>query len=440
MTGSSQRHAPIPILAITVGATQAAFVLAGSFKGHSALAMVPLDLSMVFGVLSLGLTLSLLARGKARFGPGIWVLALLFAACAVSLTWTDWTDYARSKVVRMFTLTLWSAVGSALIFQARGAVAGFRFTVVALGLLGAIDAFVTRDPQGLENSAALGADTISSARIAALCAVLAWVAALRSRRSAAQGMAFLVAGAMVWEMQAIGSRGPAIALVVALVVVTARLSLSRHRRGLRVLVGTLLVVGAFSYGLFSAPTQSRTRLEEFYQGQTALQGSVRGVFYLESAKAIPTNPFGIGWGGFERLIVGRDKTFGGGTLTGYYPHNLLLEVTLEGGWGVGLLLIAAIALALHRSWTCRNLDVGAVALAGLVLTGVAAMFSGDFNDNRDFFAFMAMALVSARCATSVGARAVAGRDRAIRQAVSASSVVPESGPDLDGPAQRTSAP
>lgn len=431
MTTSLQRQTRLPILAIAVGATQAAFVFAGSFKGHPALAAVPLDLVIVFAVLSFVLTLSLLVRGKAGVGHEFWILALLFAACAVSLTWTEWTDYARSKTVRMFTLTLWSAIGSALIFQARGAIAGFRVTVVVLGLLGAIDAFATRDPQGLHHFTALGADTISSARIAALCAILAWVTALRSRRTAVQGMAFLVAGAMVWEMQAIGSRGPTISLVVALVVVTAKLFSSRSRRGLRVIVGSLLLVGAFSYGLLSAPAYSRARLEEFYQGQTAVQGSVRGHFYAESAKTIATSPLGIGWGGFERLIVGRDRTFGGAIPTGYYPHNLLLEATLEGGWGVGLFLVATIALALHRSWTCPNPDIGAVALAGLVLTGVAAMFSGDFNDNRDFFAFLAMALVSARYVKRAGRRSSANQDRTTRNANSMSlgaSPGPESGP------------
>jgi O-antigen ligase len=73
-----------------------------------------------------------------------------------------------------------------------------------------------------------------------------------------------------------------------------------------------------------------------------------------------------------------------------YPHNIFLEVMVEGG-AVGLLLF----LNVFRAWRgqCRrsNLRTPSVSLVALALTVTAAQTSGDLFDSRGIFLMLALA-------------------------------------------------
>ena len=112
--------------------------------------------------------------------------------------------------------------------------------------------------------------------------------------------------------------------------------------------------------------------------------------------SIAAHPEGLGWGGYARIAPG--VTYGGraGTVERQYPHNLLIETFVEGGWASGLVLMSLLAVAVARaartSKTSSSPEADAV-LGVLVLLLTGAMFSNDWNDNRDLLALAALALV-----------------------------------------------
>jgi O-antigen ligase len=75
-----------------------------------------------------------------------------------------------------------------------------------------------------------------------------------------------------------------------------------------------------------------------------------------------------------------------------YPHNLLLEVTLEAGWLAGACTLAILAAALGAAWAVSNLLEGRILLAGLGFWIINALVSGDVNDNRPLFTLVSASL------------------------------------------------
>lgn len=72
-----------------------------------------------------------------------------------------------------------------------------------------------------------------------------------------------------------------------------------------------------------------------------------------------------------------------------YPHNMVLEVWVEGGT-IGVVLLAFAGFVFFRdNWRSRN-RVSSPALAAFVLAFVAAQSSGDLYDSRGVFLLMAM--------------------------------------------------
>ena len=73
-----------------------------------------------------------------------------------------------------------------------------------------------------------------------------------------------------------------------------------------------------------------------------------------------------------------------------YPHNLFLEVTMEGGL-VGLLLLLNVGWAWWRKFWQQRHRLPRSSLAALALTFTAAQTSGDLFDSRGVFLMLALA-------------------------------------------------
>ena len=91
----------------------------------------------------------------------------------------------------------------------------------------------------------------------------------------------------------------------------------------------------------------------------------------------------------------RERPWFGWGLNGYlanswtYPHNIFLEVTVEGGC-VGLLLLLNVGRAWFSQVRRCNYHVPRVPLAGLALALTAAQTSGDLFDSRAVFLMLAL--------------------------------------------------
>lgn len=95
------------------------------------------------------------------------------------------------------------------------------------------------------------------------------------------------------------------------------------------------------------------------------------------------------------LELGQVNPVAGLGLNGYqanswtYPHNLVLEIWVEGG-AIGVLLLAVAGFLFAREcWRYRD-HVSSPGLAAFVLALVAAQASGDIYDSRGVFLLMAL--------------------------------------------------
>jgi hypothetical protein len=111
------------------------------------------------------------------------------------------------------------------------------------------------------------------------------------------------------------------------------------------------------------------------------------------------HPLGLGWGGFasHAAIVGPR-----GDLR--YPHNISLEIAVEGGWLAAALFLIVTVLALSRLRRASNTPDGTALLALAVFWLVQAHVSGDVNSTRMLWVIMAVGMVSISHPTSMPKR------------------------------------
>nr|WP_277987102.1 O-antigen ligase family protein [Microbacterium esteraromaticum] len=188
----------------------------------------------------------------------------------------------------------------------------------------------------------------------------------RSRRLFAVGFAVVLVAVAVMT----GSRGPAIAAALSLVIAVSMAPMFGRRR-VRTLVGvgalgavTVLVVASEGNAGFN-------RILSFLNGESDTSSGARTLLWESAWQGLIQHPLGQGWGSFAPL--------GGANL---YPHNLLLEIGYELGVipaAVTIIVIVAAVAAAAR----RATDVSETAFFALLMFSIFnAMVSSDVNGSR----------------------------------------------------------
>jgi O-antigen ligase len=366
----------------------AAFLFAGDLKADPRLAWFPIDLTLLTGALLTGLlTLRWLRGARARSRAGLALIAVWFLSFAPGLAQAADTPYGLQKVATIFSFTLLSALAPLLLVEEDGdlvrimnALAAFCLLITLGGLLGRSG----NGPAG-ERLQAFGAGTISLGRATGL--LFTYAASALAGETPLPALTFGILSLAGITALFSGSRGPILAALSAL----ALLLLAGRARGwvrparLAWAAGLFLVALASSLSL--APRGSLARVAAFAQGEVGASETYRINALHDSWSLVGQAPWGIGWGGFATQV---DPEKGLGR---QYPHNLLAEVTLEGGWVCGaatcLVLLAAIAAAWSRTW----LPGGRLVFTGVLFYLFNALVSGDLNDNRPLFMFVGAALM-----------------------------------------------
>jgi len=107
-------------------------------------------------------------------------------------------------------------------------------------------------------------------------------------------------------------------------------------------------------------------------------------------------PLGLGWGDFGSVVPPGILTVNPGYEDVIYPHNLPLEVVVEGGL-VALLGLLLLAVAVTRAAVARATEpTVATSIALLVFAVVNAMFSSDLNGNAMVWVLAAAVLAAGR--------------------------------------------
>ncbi|BDU71221.1 O-antigen ligase family protein [Mesoterricola silvestris] len=371
---------PLPPRFLALGA----LLFAGALKGGPVLSRLPLDLTLLAGTALGGVLLLAWMRGaRAASGwglglTGVWYLTFLPGAALAAPT-----AYAFQKVATLYSFSLLASLAPFVLVRDRedlrgllNATAIFCMVLTADGLLG-----LGQGGQRLETA---GGGTIALGRAAGF---LFLFGALLLARPGPLSLPLLgLTGAAAVTAVFSGSRGPMGGALLALAVA---LGLGRRGTGApasRLLLCAGAVALAVGLSLALAPPGSLQRTGSFLRGEFGTSERYRAVAARASWERLGGLPWGAGWGGFAAQV-----DLDGGTGR-QYPHNLLLEVTLESGWACGALTTLVLGAGLGAAWTRSDRPEGRILLAGLVFWIVNALVSGDVNDNRPLFAFLSAAL------------------------------------------------
>jgi len=409
----------------------AAFLFAGDLKAEPRLAWVPVDLTLLTGGLLAAVVALRVARGaRPASVPALALLGVWWLTFLPGVAGAVDSPYAFQKVGTLFTFSPLAALAPLWLLEEAGdlgrmvrAMAGFALAITLSGLLGA-----GTDLEAPARLQAFGAGTISLGRASGLLFILA---ALALEDGAPRVPAFLILALAGITALFSGSRGPIVSalLVLGLLVGVGRRGRRveqaedalppRHPRAAldasaspmeakpysspfipfhprsspskaRLAMLRLAAAGGLAalvaLSLSFAPSGSMRRLESFFRGEYGGSEQYRVQALQRCWELIPDAPAGLGWGRFATHV---DPEKG---LPRQYPHNLLAEVTLEGGWLCGAATLGVLAAAAAAAWSRTAAPAGRIAFAGLLFYLANAMVSGDVNDNRPLFAFIASSL------------------------------------------------
>jgi hypothetical protein len=356
-------------------------LFAGALKAGPVLSRLPVDLTLASGAVLACILGAAWARGaRAASGRGLALTGLWYFTFLPGVLRAAPTGYAFQKVATLWTFTLLASLAPFVLVRdredLRGLLDGVALPCLAItldGLLG-LGAGVQR----LENE---GGGTIALGRAAGF---LFLHGALRlARPGPMPGATLVLTAAAAVAAVCSGSRGPmggaALALVLALALGRETLAFRR----LALCAGAVALTLGLSLAM--GPQGSLQRTGSFLRGEFGASELYRGAAARASWDRLGGAPWGQGWGGFAAEV-----DLDGGTAR-QYPHNLLLEVTLESGWVCGACTLLVLGAAFLAAAGGASAPEGRLVFAGLVFWTVNALVSGDLNDNKPLFAFIASA-------------------------------------------------
>jgi O-antigen ligase len=364
----------------------------GLFKEQPVIDTLPFDATVALGILLAAVCVQRILAGRATAPPLMFLVAYLAIAImlVVSLNWTPEHDYGVSKTSRFLTLTAIGAFAPFCILESRDDLLRLLRVFAGCALVGGLLVAVFGSTQS-ENRLEFGgaANTIFTSRFllsGALVLILGAMLRVFPRHRLA--LALLGLG-LVAVAAGIGSRGPIVGLALALVCTITAVVLRQPARVLPVLA--VVAAGIAIFPLISLPETSAERLRGLAQDPVAtLNEDLRSRLYTKAIELTEEYPErGIGAGGFflySYVLTNREER---------YPHNVFLEASSELGLGPAILLALSVVFMLiglyRRAWSAGSeRDRNIVYLIGglFLLNFFAAQFSGDFNDNRTFWALL----------------------------------------------------
>jgi O-antigen ligase len=368
---------------------------AGYIKGTPVMAGLPVDLTLAMAIACAVGIMVQFVRGYWFHAKALTVVLGLWVVFGVGALMVVGSERGESKVALLGTVTLLCALTPCYLLT--GVVAQrwlLASTLVAAAVFVAAATFMP-DTEGFGRFNLAGTSTIGTSRVVGAGIVVAGVYALAgtSKRwiwcaAAAVGTAALVA---------VGSRGPFVALLVSTVIVVITAKVFRGRRPRAIGMGVAAVTVLMSAVLVSS-SRSAGRILRLVTGDEP--DVARAFLAREAWRSIVHNPLGLGWGNFSatRSI---ELAYGGRPV---YPHNLTLEIMVEGGWLAGALFLMLVYFSI-RGFVRASDSRDRTALLGLgVYWFAVAQTSSDINGNRMTWIILTLGLILDFAASARGAR------------------------------------
>lgn len=368
------------------------YVWVGLYKDYSAVKASPVDVTLLLALLLIGVCGWRWAAGRVKSVPlGLAApVVVIGLALLISLSWTPSPSYGGDKATKFLTLTALATFAPFFLVETqRDLRRFFGWTVVLAGVTAAFTIF---NPPADDGRLTIGSEgnTIGISHLLCTAALILLIGALTDlipRR----GWAVLGAIALVAVGAGIGSRGPLLSLVLALVA-TGAVWLARVPRK----VGPVLLVVVAAAALLpfvSLPQDSSQRLSKAASDPVAsFRADPRYDIFGDAVRLIEHHPIvGVGAGGFQSVgslnVPAED-----------YPHNMVLEVWSELGIVPLAVLLASLVTLLaglwRGAWLNADDDSGRllyILIAFLLFNLFETMLTGDLNENRAFWGVFGLA-------------------------------------------------
>jgi O-antigen ligase len=325
-------------------------------------------------------------RTVGRRASALIPLGLFLAGSSIGYLSSSNSPYALNKYLTFVMVCLVAAAIATLKDQSRVS-RPFMVCLLVVGAASSVLLLTLGAPTATGRFSLFDLNPIGLARATGLSLVIAvslLIGMPRSRWRAGTLSLWMVVGTVgLIATVSTGSRGPLLSSVVALICVAA---VAFRSRGSGVVSLILLVAFALvAYrAVLSFGGSGLDRLESGVE-------SGRSDLYAQTWEIISEQPvLGIGWGNFPLYIF--DYASDDGTL---YPHNILLEIWMEGGLLALLGFIALSSFALVRTYKAAKKSPWALAtLAVLVYALMNALFSSDVVGNRLMWVLLVIGLLS----------------------------------------------
>lgn len=367
----------------------ALFVTAGNYKATPILSGLP-DLTVAFAILTILACIQAALRARGRLSSAFHVAVIFYFLMCVGLLGIG-SPASIKMSSQFFTLTLLATIAPLILMRADGLLASR--VLWGLALLGCYFTFLalTGQNQAIDYGrfAVLSTNTIQTGRLTATA--LIWFGILtfgrRIRVIIGLPVAILASVATVGT----GSRGP---LLFAVVVIVGVLMISggdpqrpAGRGFRRVFVLTAVMIAIYA-GYSHAPEYARSRL--LVSGDS---GAVRILIWKDSLGQIWRHPIGVGYGNWRNGISEyvRERT----SPLIDQPHNLILEVFIEGGWIAGAVLLWFLYRSIRAGWAGRGTVTGQGLFAMFLFYLGNSMVSDNLNDARMTFMLAGLCLAYA---------------------------------------------
>lgn len=386
----------------------ALFLFGGYFKADPRLAFIQthIDITLLFLCLSFLVFLYRILKCsfKVKIPRTLAISALLFLLLGICLIGcllhTQSIQYGFDKTMRFVFLTGWAFFGAVFLISDFQSIKRFSLAIVAVSATMAIYALLSHLTTGqIGFVTAFGSNYIALARACGLGLFANLLFLLPTEeRPFIKFCLWIIATLQLYAMLSAGARGPVLSFILSLFLFFV-LSIKIFpwpkidRFALRLFVLAILaaiVLTMVGQKLF--PTlvfRMRVLLTEVGSSAAMRIDLCRAALYQFARSPI----WGAGTGQFGMAVTGQDIRL--------YPHNIILELAAETGILGVLVFVTMIGVSLAE---------GFIRLRGKGLTEIIAkyllvatcfnllnaMVSGDINDNRILFTFIALLSVSSR--------------------------------------------
>ncbi len=401
------------------------FLFAGRFKNLPEFRFVPVDMTILFFVMTAGLILwGVLARRLKPLPidlPDI-LMVLFCVVCTVSVFWSSYEFRNIDKISRFIAVGATGYFFASILAQDPERRARLVRLMVALSVALLLYYSCYRwiigiDERALANTGRINGNNYLEYGMHGELLFLACLALAVYGRSKQLVTAIVGAVGALFALTVIGGRGPMLFAVLGIPLIGAMLVLSPRRLGvgitrLFVLVGTLVFMAWMGYatlvavkGTTGAALQLHTlqRFEMQLSNEMTHSLDVRSEARDLAYRQWLERPL-LGWGmGEFRLQHSLE-----------YPHNLLLEILVETGVAGAAFYLALVALGTVACFRMARDDALPWTEATIVLLFVTEMIShmtvqGYLPDDRIYFTFLALVIrwrpVTASRPAPAGARA-----------------------------------